>query len=107
MKDTCTWRQRLHNLDIRWQDALLHLTETYLHWLARHSEPILPAEPSDYDFEINALDVNSLELDRLIPRRGIPAVEALVYEGYLGALPEKPTIAVSLAALELYRTLRL
>ena len=35
------------------------------------------------------------------------ALDALVFEGYLGATPDNPTIAVSLAALELYRTLRL
>ena len=75
--------------------------------MTRDSEPIPPAEPSEYDFEIDVLDVNSLEINHLVLRRGLSVAEALVLDGYLGASPEKPTIAVSLAALELYRTLRL
>ena len=106
-KDTRTWRQRLQNLDIRWREILPRLTDLYLRWIARDSEPIPPAEPSEYDFEVDALDLNTLELNRLIHRRGIPAIEALLFEGYLGATPKNPTIAVSIAALELYRTLRL
>ena len=49
----------------------------------------------------------TLEFNRLIPRRDLPAVDALVLEGYLPATPDQPTIAVSLSALELYHTLRL
>lgn len=86
---------------------LPRLADTYLRWMARNSEPIPPAEPSEYDFEIDVLDLDVLELHRLIFRREIPAAEALLLEGYLGATPEQPTIAVSIAALELYRTLRL
>lgn len=71
--------------------------------MAQHSEPLLEAHLSDeYDFEIDVLDLDTLDLNQLIPWRGVPANEALVLEGYLGATPEKPTIAVSLAALELY-----
>ena len=84
------------------------LTDTYLRWTARHSEPLLPPAPSnEYDFEVDALDLDVLKVNRLIPRRGVPAADALMLEGYLGATPDNPTIAVSLAALELYRTLRL
>ena len=84
---------------------LPRLTDTYLRWMARHSEAIPPAEPSEYDFEIDVLDLDVLELRRLIFRRGIPAAEALLLEGFLGATPKQPTIAVSIVALEMYCTL--
>ena len=107
VKDMHTWRQRLLNIDIRWQEVLPHLTDTYLQWLARHANPLLQADPLEYDFEIDALDLNSLELNQLIHRRGLPAVDVLILEGYLGVMLEKPTISVSLTTLELYCTLQL
>ncbi|KAI1792846.1 hypothetical protein LXA43DRAFT_886785 [Ganoderma leucocontextum] len=66
-----------------------------------------PAEPSEFDFEIDVLDLESLQTTRLVPRRGLPAAEALILDGYLAATPEQPSIAVSLTTLELFRTLRL
>ena len=108
MKDTCTWQHRLHNLDIQWQGIVPRLTETYLCWMVQHSEPLPPADSSnEYDFEINVLDINSLDINWLIPRQGVPTIDALMLEGYLGATPDNPTIAVSLATLELYCTLQL
>ncbi|KAI1782537.1 hypothetical protein LXA43DRAFT_1103887 [Ganoderma leucocontextum] len=107
LKDTRTWKQRLHTLDTRWQELLPRATDAFLRWKSRHSSPIPAVEPSEYDFEIDVLDLDTLQTVRLVPRRELPAAEALILDGYLAASPEKPTIAVSLATLEMFRTLRL
>ncbi|EIW74685.1 hypothetical protein CONPUDRAFT_159976 [Coniophora puteana RWD-64-598 SS2] len=64
--------------------------------------------PQRCDFDISVVDIYTLSSIAHVPRLGTErTAEALVSAGYLGATPEKPTIAFSLPTLELFRRLRL
>ncbi|RPD78575.1 hypothetical protein L226DRAFT_457563 [Lentinus tigrinus ALCF2SS1-7] len=72
--------------------------------------PTVPdAEPesSDWDLEVECIDFYNPRETIIIPRtsRQLPA-EALVRNGFLGATPERPSIAVSLDTLQLFYDIR-
>lgn len=61
-----------------------------------------------FSFGINVVDIHSLETEATIHRNeDTKASVALVQAGYLGTVPEQPSLAISLRTLELYHTLRL
>jgi hypothetical protein len=67
------------------------------------------ASETSYDFEIEVLDIYTLQRKAIIPRNSksaSPAID-LVCAGFLSATPESPSLAVSLKTLELFRSIRL
>ncbi|KAG1869941.1 hypothetical protein F4604DRAFT_1926724 [Suillus subluteus] len=106
-KDSRGWRQHLVRLHANWSPLVNALTSGYLTW--KYSSPPPPSEPSPYDFSIDVINIYTLATSAYIhssPTIETPA-EALILNGYLGATPHSPTIAISLSTLELYRRLRL
>lgn len=65
-------------------------------------------EDEVYSFDMPVIDIFSLETTAHISRTGSSAsvAVALIHEGYLGASPENPQIAISLRTLELYDRIR-
>ncbi len=64
---------------------------------------------SQYDFAIRVVDVYTLESIVTItpPADSKSGAAALVMQGYIGASPVNPTLAISIKTLELFRRLRL
>ncbi|TFY68930.1 hypothetical protein EVJ58_g720 [Rhodofomes roseus] len=111
-KDSRTWRQRLERLDFNWKAILPSLVDTYIRWKHSASQQPSPeheASESGHMFQIDVLDIYTLQLNTVIQRPSTSESDAtaLVLAGYLGTSPVKPTLAVSLRTLELFRCLRL
>lgn len=95
------------------------LADAYLSWKYNVRQagtpprsPMTGASPTpddeNYDFDIPVIDIFTLDTTAHISRPGssVSAVAALIHEGYLGASPENPQIAISLRTLELYDRIR-
>lgn len=121
--DKRTWRQRVERLHQNWTPLLPSLVDAILAWkynapLPTHApandmadEPRADGDPTaeSYDFSIPIIDIYSLTTVAHIPRSATStsAAEALVLQGYLGASPQQPQLAVSIRTLELYRRIRM
>lgn len=105
-KDGRTWKHRIEQLNAAWAPLIEELTDAYVGW--RYGLTTPTAADESFGFSINILDVYSLETEIPVQRSAdIKANIALVHAGYLGTVPEQPSLAVSLRTLELYHTLRL
>lgn len=91
------------------------LADAYLSWKYNVRQPESPmtatsATPDDetYVFDIPVIDIFTLDTTAHISRTGslTSVAAALIHEGYLGASPENPQIAISLRTLELYDKIR-
>ncbi|KAJ3833909.1 hypothetical protein F5878DRAFT_545718 [Lentinula raphanica] len=91
------------------------MTDAYIHW-KYHEQPTITtfSDPSavptvdGWDFDIEILDIHSLDCVAVIPRDSETSIAvALVKAGYLGTTPINPSIAIALRTLELFYTLRL
>ncbi|KAG1781486.1 hypothetical protein EV702DRAFT_1041995 [Suillus placidus] len=112
------WRRVTH-LQENWGPIIKDLTLAYVTWKYPSESPpkdavvppspSLSASPSSYDFEIECIDLYTLSNTTRIQRNAnVKTVsEALVLNGYIGATPQSPSIAISLRTLELYRRIRL
>ncbi|KAI0700240.1 hypothetical protein C8T65DRAFT_709710 [Cerioporus squamosus] len=107
-KDTRTWRQRIENMDARWQALMPSMLTAYLQWKYGHCEQSeSPEEPSEYDLHVEPVDYFNPRESAIIRRSSSqnPA-EALVLKGYLGSVPDHPSIVISLDTLELFYDIR-
>ncbi|KAF8167514.1 hypothetical protein B0H34DRAFT_669941 [Crassisporium funariophilum] len=91
-----------------WQRQIPHLAKQYLKWKQEGA----PAQETS-DMQIGtawSLETVSFSDLKSCEFRHIPEVsyvnETLVQSGFLGASPEKPSLAISLELLEIYRQLR-
>ena len=103
-------------MDARWQELMPRMLTAYLQW-KYPSPPVSPDSPrpegpaahtsSDYDLDVDCIDFYSLESTLHVPRASSESpAEALIRNGYLGATPDNPSIAVSLRTLELFQDIR-
>ncbi|CDO74426.1 hypothetical protein BN946_scf184764.g2 [Trametes cinnabarina] len=109
-RDQRTWRQRVRNLDENWRPLLPQLVDAYVHWRYGTSSNIgAAAEPSDYDFDLETIDIYNPARTTTIRRSAadVSIAEVLVRNGFLGTVPLFPSRAVSLKTLELLRIIRL
>ncbi|KAG2158621.1 uncharacterized protein EDB93DRAFT_1245848 [Suillus bovinus] len=110
-KDGRTWCQRVTRLQENWAPIIKDLTLAYLAWKYPSESPPNnavpppppPSSPSSYDFDIECIDIYTLSNTTHIQRNASvkTASEALVLNGYIGATPQSPSIAISLRTLEL------
>ncbi|KAI0362962.1 hypothetical protein BV20DRAFT_959256 [Pilatotrama ljubarskyi] len=105
-RDTRTWRRRVRTMDENWQPLMPQLVDAYLEW---KEGLVKPAAGSEYDFEVDILDIYTTDRATTVPRSAdvVSPAEALVRHGYLGTVPLNPSLAISLRTLELLRILRL
>ncbi|KAF4614536.1 hypothetical protein D9613_002453 [Agrocybe pediades] len=70
--------------------------------------PSTSAQPSEWDFEIEVIDMHTLQTQVTIPRNedSKSIAEALMFQGYIGNTPEHPSIAFSVPTLEHLRQTR-
>lgn len=105
-KDGRTWKHRVEQLNAAWTPLIEELTDAYVGWkygLTTHT-----TTNELFSFSISVVDIHSLEVEATIHRNEeTKASVALVQAGYLGTVPEQPSLAISLRTLELYHTLRL
>jgi hypothetical protein len=118
-KDGRTWRQRLTRIQANWAPFLDSMTLAFLRWKYPDnvgSVNVAPPSPSGDStmndttlaFEVETIDLYNLTMVATITRSGNATVaESLVQNGWLGASPINPSIAISLKTLELFRRLRL
>lgn len=111
-KDNRTWGTRLKRLQENWAPLMTGLVQAYLHWSTPRPSPDplahLGPSCSEWAFDINVIDIYTLDTGVTIPRTAdVPVAEALVLSGYLGTSPLCPSFAVSLKTLELYRRIRI
>ncbi len=107
-KDTRTWQRRLKNLDEAWKPLIPLLAEDYMQWQCNGNSPSAELPPSEYDVEIDIVDLFSSERVAVIHRHPDQELaRALVVHGYLGTTPVRPELAISLRTLEHFRLLRL
>ncbi|TCD61105.1 hypothetical protein EIP91_009022 [Steccherinum ochraceum] len=113
--DTRNRRQRLKNLDENWQPLIPGMVSAYLAWKAANStmspstSPATPADASPFEYDIDVLNVYTLQRSaRIVPTDAdISGAAVLIKHGYIGNSPLRPSIAISLTTLELFRRLRL
>ncbi|KAG6819386.1 hypothetical protein H0H93_012292 [Arthromyces matolae] len=111
--DHRTWRARRANEFRHWEEVMDPLVDAYLAW-QRNPSPPPPTVPSadvpdNYDFEIDVVDLYHLTSSATIrrPPDSISAAVDLTRSGYIGNTPEKPSLAISIPTLELFRVIRL
>ncbi|KAJ3765148.1 hypothetical protein FB446DRAFT_655642 [Lentinula raphanica] len=91
------------------------MTDAYVHWkyheqptITTYKDPHAVPAVNGWDFDIEVLDVHTLDCVAVIPRDSeTPVAVALVKAGYLGTTPINPSIAIALRTLELFYTLRM
>ncbi|PPQ79249.1 hypothetical protein CVT24_007507 [Panaeolus cyanescens] len=127
VRDTRSWKQRSTRVEQNWAPQLQELTEAYLRWTYPKPTPT-PTKPQEltpdtdsmdtdpnnveqdkhqYDFEITAVNLYTLETKTLIQRRADQTTStALMEAGYLGNSPINPSLALSVKTLQLYLTIR-
>ncbi|KAI0349439.1 hypothetical protein OH77DRAFT_1507473 [Trametes cingulata] len=102
-RDKRTWQQRVRNLDANWRPLMPQVVQAYLRW--KHATPL---EPTEYDFDIDVLNVYSNARTAHIKcSADQTTAEALVLHGYLGTTPIATSLAISFETLELFRCVRL
>lgn len=114
-RDHRSRREKFQQTWAHWQPLLPSLTDALIKWKNIPAAEPLPPEANepedeieDEPFEIYTVDLYTLHDTTIIHRK--PTTEAsiaLVQNGYLGASPLVPTLAISLKTLKLYRRLRL
>ncbi|KAG6894602.1 hypothetical protein C0992_005460 [Termitomyces sp. T32_za158] len=125
--DKRTWRQRIRRLHLNWEPLLPSLADAYLKWKygpvtnsevtpdgrlgARDTDTNSEVTPdsglrdnTNYDFMIDIIDIFMLDTQVTIRQAATSksVAESLVSQGYLGAMPDQPTIALSLWTLDLF-----
>ncbi|KAF9490629.1 hypothetical protein BDN71DRAFT_1511118 [Pleurotus eryngii] len=95
-RDHCSRHKKFQQTWAHWQPLLPSLTDTLIKWKNILAAEPLPPEANEPEDKIE---------DE--PFEIYMASIALVQNGYLGASPLVPTLAISLKTLELYRHLRL
>ncbi|KAI0371593.1 hypothetical protein BV20DRAFT_1035224 [Pilatotrama ljubarskyi] len=88
--DKHTWKQRIQHLDAHWNEVMPRLIDAYPVW----------RYPSPGDSSKNTTSPSHCD-DTL------SLAESLVLNGYLSTTPIRPSMAVSLKTLELFRRIRL
>ncbi|KAG2158579.1 uncharacterized protein EDB93DRAFT_1237923 [Suillus bovinus] len=116
-KDGRTWHQHVTCLQENWAPIIKDLTLAYLAWKYPSESPPNnavpppppPSSPSSYDFDIECINIYTLSNTTHIQHNASVKTtsEALVLNGYIGATPRSPSIAISLHTLELYRRIHL
>ncbi|EIW56750.1 uncharacterized protein TRAVEDRAFT_127597 [Trametes versicolor FP-101664 SS1] len=111
-RDQRTWRQRRTRFDQNWAPLIPQLVQAYLRWKYGRTpgtdEFAIPAEQSEYDFDIKVIDISAKKHVAHIKRSGDQTTAmALVLHGYLGSSPITPSFAISLDTLELFRCIKL
>ena len=114
-RDERTWRDRLTNLHHNWKPLISEMVDAYLRWKYPDTalvdpdgvqDPLLQHRSSTL-MEIPTLDVYSLSTSVTIPCvEDKTTASILVGLGFMGNAPFRPSIAISLKTLELYRILR-
>jgi hypothetical protein len=111
-KDGRTWRQRTRRLQGNWMPLMEDITNAYLTWKypTQHPKPNPTSSTisENYDFDIDIIDIFTLQRTCHIPRTAVDkTATALVRCGYIGNTPERPSFAISINTIELFRKLRL
>jgi hypothetical protein len=111
LKDSRTWKARRTRLAGNWAPLIDEITATYLGWKYPSADDSNPSShhASEYSFDIDVIDIYTLHTSLHVCRPAdskSPAID-LVRHGYLPAVPNSPTLAVSLKTLELFRRIRL
>ena len=106
-RDTRTWRLRIERLHENWEPRFEEMLEAYLRWKYQSSQPA--DETGGETIEIRVIDIYSLQqmatITVLPTSRSV--AESLTTNGYIGNGPERPSLAVSIRTLELFRRIRL
>ncbi|KAG6852477.1 hypothetical protein C0991_011677 [Blastosporella zonata] len=113
--DHRTWRARRANEFWHWEEVMDLLVDTYLEWQQDSTPPLPPppsdtdAEPENYDFEIDVVDLYHLTSTAIIRRtpESTSAAVDLIRAGFIGNTPVKPSLGISIKTLELFRVIRL
>ncbi|KAK7444566.1 hypothetical protein VKT23_015244 [Stygiomarasmius scandens] len=114
-KDFRTWRNRLQNLQMKWDRLIEPLTDAYITWKYQNTSPSVSTSHSTcdfyqttgHDFGIDVLDIHTMARSALITRdENTEASVALVLAGFLGNSPEQPSLAFALPTLDLFFTIR-
>ncbi|KAG6884212.1 hypothetical protein C0992_006742, partial [Termitomyces sp. T32_za158] len=110
--DKRTWRQRIRRLHLNWEPLLPSLTDAYLIWKYNAPPAMAPdvevtldgRDTQNYDFTIDVVDIFTLNTQVTIRQATTSnsVAKSLVCQGYLGATPDQPTIALSLRTLDLF-----
>ena len=110
-KDNRTWRQRIRRLHENWEPCLSDMATAFLKWkYDPDNTSALPDSHEDsFHFVIEALDIYTLAKNTAILRTADSksVAESLMLHGYVGNSPLKPSLAVSVRTLELFRRIRL
>ncbi|KAK7453979.1 hypothetical protein VKT23_011491 [Stygiomarasmius scandens] len=102
-KDFRTWRNRLQNLQMKWDRLIEPLTDTYITWKYHNTSPSVSTSHSTcdfyqttgHDFGIDVLDIHTMARSALITHdENTDASVALVLAGFLGNSPEQPSLAI-------------
>ncbi|KAF9486113.1 hypothetical protein BDN70DRAFT_235965 [Pholiota conissans] len=104
--DSRTRRDRIQRLVDAWRQQIPRLAIQYLEW--KHcGDPLLPSTSSEELWEVEVISFTDRNKRKFAHTEGaISANETLVRHGFLGATPERPSIAISITLLEIYRQLR-
>jgi hypothetical protein len=85
-----------------------YLTWKYPKQHPPQSNPTSSTPSDDYDFDITVINIFTLQKACKIPRSATDqTAPALVRSGYIGNTPERPSLAISIKTIELFRKLRL
>ena len=119
-RDERTWTSRVTDLHQNWKPLVEGITDAYLQWrygdsthASTEDTTISPCfddnaiPPELLDVEITVIDVytlsKSVKLSRTDDQTTVVALAGL---GFIGNAPFKPSVAISMKTLELYRLLR-
>ncbi|KAI0704566.1 hypothetical protein C8Q76DRAFT_631002 [Earliella scabrosa] len=132
-KDKRSWAERLERMDANWNKVLPRLVEAYLRWryppppaadnlppdndppatppsMAGPPPPPPPPPPPEEQgpFIVQVFDIYTLASTATIRfEAALTHAEALVQSGYLGTVPDSPSLAISLKTLELMRSIKM
>ena len=119
-RDERTWTSRVTDLNQNWKPLVEGITDAYLQWRYGDSthtpteETTIPPLCSDdkaippelTDIEITVIDIYTLSKSvKLSCTDDQTTAVALAGLGYIGNTPFKPSVAISMKTLELYRLL--
>ena len=120
-RDERTWTSRVTDLNQNWKPLVEGITDAYLHWRYDDSthaptedttiSPLCSDDnaipPEFIDIEITVIDIYTLSKSVKLSRTDDQTTAvALAGLGFIGNAPFKPSVAVSMKTLKLYRLLR-
>ncbi|OJT11359.1 hypothetical protein TRAPUB_12122 [Trametes pubescens] len=114
-KDDRSWGHRIQSMDDNWRPLLPRLVSAFLRWqhtpspLSSNDAGLANPDGDAPSFTIDVLDFHTLARTATVPTPSDceTHAEALVLSGYLGTVPLRPSLAISLKTLELFRCIRL